>query len=171
MKKIALVCAATVMAVVMNACSQMPPDTRDSDIAALKANEVKMEQDYNSKDIDRIASHYADDAVMMLPGEPVVTGKSAIREANKPIVSDPAFALHFTAERVDVAKSSDLGYVQGTYNLTITQPLLKQIIQDHGTYVTVYKKQADGTWKVIEDIATSNAPMVPPPAPTPAKKR
>jgi ketosteroid isomerase-like protein len=75
--------------------------------------------------------------------------------------------LKFQAARVEVAKSGDQAYTQGSYAMTMTDPASKQVVNDHGSYVTTYRKQADGTWKAVADIATSD---VPPPAP-PDKKQ
>jgi hypothetical protein len=49
--------------------------------------------------------------------------------------------------------------------MTVTDPQTKQIINDHGSYVTTYRKQPDGTWKAVADIATS---AVPPPSSAPS---
>jgi ketosteroid isomerase-like protein len=65
---------------------------------------------------------------------------------------------------VDVAKSGDLGYVRGTYTEIATDPKTKKRSMEKGNYVTVYKKQADGGWKIIEDINTPDS------APTPVVK-
>ena len=46
-------------------------------------------------------------------------------------------------------------------------PASKKPQSDKGSYVTVYKKQADGSWKAASDIATNETPAIPPP---PAKK-
>jgi hypothetical protein len=46
--------------------------------------------------------------------------------------------------------------------MAMTDPQRKQVINDHGSYVTTYRKQPDGAWKAVADIATSE---VPPPAP------
>jgi hypothetical protein len=51
--------------------------------------------------------------------------------------------------------------------MTVTDPNTKQLINDHGTYVTTWRKQPDGTWKAVADIVTSE---VPPPAPPPSQK-
>jgi ketosteroid isomerase-like protein len=67
---------------------------------------------------------------------------------------------------VEVAKSGDLAYTQGTYQMTMTDPVSKHVIHDHGSYVTTYAKQPDGMWKAVADIATSEAP---PAAPTSTK--
>jgi ketosteroid isomerase-like protein len=113
--------------------------------------------------------HYADDAVLMVPGEPATVGKDAIRSALKQMVSDPTLSLKFQATKVDTAGSGDLGYTQGWYTLTLTDPVSKQLINDHGSYVTVYRKQADGTWKSVSDITSSAVPPPPPPAPATKK--
>jgi ketosteroid isomerase-like protein len=81
------------------------------------------------------------------------------------MVADPALSLKFHATKVEVAKSGDVDYTQGTYTMTVTDPKTKQLIHDHGSYVTTYRKQPDGTWKAVADIATSD---VPPPAPPPS---
>jgi hypothetical protein len=55
--------------------------------------------------------------------------------------------------------------------MTMTDPSSKKVIDDHGSYVTTYSKQPDGSWKAVADIATSEAPPAARPAPTPKKKR
>jgi uncharacterized protein (TIGR02246 family) len=164
MKRLITLCAAAAMALTFTACNQTA-DTHDADVAALQANESQWNQDYLSRDADKIVAHYADDAVLMIPGMPATSGKEAIRTALKQMVSDPALSLKFQASKVDVAKSGDLAYTQGSYTITMTDPQTKQPINDHGSYVTTYRKQADGTWKAVADIVSSD---IPPPAPVPA---
>ena len=43
--------------------------------------------------------------------------------------------------------------------MTMTNPKTKKPVEDKGAYITVYKKQADGNWKAIEDVATSEIPQ------------
>lgn len=143
------------------------PDTHDADVKAIKDNEVQWNKDFAAKDVDKMAAHYADDAVLMAPGMPAASGKSAIQNMLKEMVSDPALSLKFEAARVEVAKSGDVAYTQGAYTMKMTNPATKQPMDDKGSYVTTYKKQADGSWKAICDINTSE---VPPPAPPPAAK-
>jgi ketosteroid isomerase-like protein len=71
------------------------------------------------------------------------------------MIADPALTLYFEASQVEVSKSGDLGYTRGTYQMTMTDPASKKVIHDHGNYVTTYAKQADGRWKAVADIATS----------------
>jgi uncharacterized protein (TIGR02246 family) len=164
MKLFATFCAITAMALTMTACNDTP-DTHDADVKAIQANESQWNQDFASKDPVKITAHYADDAVLIVPGTPAISGHDAILNSLKQMTSDPAMTLKFQATKVDVAKSGDLAYTEGTYNLTVTDPQTKQVINDHGSYVTTYRKQADGTWKAVADIASSDVP--PPPAPAP----
>jgi ketosteroid isomerase-like protein len=73
--------------------------------------------------------------------------------------------LKFHASKVEVAKSGNVAYTQGTYTVTLTDPQTRQLINDHRSYVTTYRKQPDGTWKAVADIVTSD---VPPPTPPPS---
>ena len=160
MKRFAIFCAAAALTLTAAACNDA--DTHDADVKAVQASEVQWNQDYVAKDTDKIVAHYADDAVLMVPGMPATTGKEAIRAALKQMVADPALALKFQSSKVDVAKSGDLAYTQGSYTMSFTDPQTRQVINDHGSYVTTYRKQPDGSWKAVADIATSD---VPPPAP------
>lgn len=169
MRRIATLIGGTAIALMAVACNQSP-DTHDADVQAIKADETQWNLDYAARDLDKIVSHYTDDAVLMAPGTPASSGKAAIHDAMKQMVADPTLALKFQASKVDVAKSGDLGYTQGSYTLTLTDPQTKQLINDHGSYVTVYRKQADGTWKAVSDIASSDMPP-PAPPPMPARKR
>jgi len=143
-----------------------PTDTRDADTQALKDNESRWNQEYAAKDTEKILAHYADNAILMAPGMPSSSGKDAIRKLLTGMLADPALSLKFQAARVEVSKSGDFGYTQGSYEMSMTDPATKQVIHDHGSYVTTYGKQPDGSWKAVADIATSE---VPPPAQT-AKK-
>ena len=95
-------------------------------------------------------------------------GKDAIHTLISQMVTDPALTLKFQSSKVDAAKSGDWAYSQGSYTMTMTDANTKKVMNDHGSYVTVYHKQADGSWKVVSDISTSE---VPPPAPAPDTKK
>jgi uncharacterized protein (TIGR02246 family) len=166
MKRFATLCAITAMALAITACNKTP-DTHDADVRAIQDDEAQWNQDFVSKDADKLTAHYAEDAILMVPGSPATSGREAIRTALKPMVADPALSLTFRATRIEVAKSGDIAYTQGPYTMTVTDPNTKQLINDHGTYVTTWRKQPDGTWKAVADIVTSE---IPPPAPPLSQK-
>lgn len=147
----------------LTGCATTQPDTHDADVSALKDTEAAWIKDASTKDVEKFVAHYTDDASVLLPNAPIFNGKDAIRGALKPILSDPNFALTFSPERVDVAKSGDLGFTQGPYSMTVTDPATKAPTTEKGKYLTVYRRQADGSWKAVEDTFMSDAP--PPTAP------
>jgi uncharacterized protein (TIGR02246 family) len=127
-------------------------------VQAIRNSEEQWNKEFQSKDVDALCAHYADNAALMGPGMPAAIGKDAIRAALRQMVADPAFALTFEARRVEVSKSGDIGFSEGSYKMTMTDPTTKKPIADKGSYVTVYRKQSDGTWKAVSDIATSEIP-------------
>jgi len=145
-------------------CAQAPKsaETHDTDVQAIKDLEAQWNKEYEAKDLDKIAGHYTDDAVLMAPGAPPTEGKAAIQTMLKQMVGDNALSLKFQAARVEVASGGDMAYTQGSYTMTMTDPSTKKPINDKGSYVTVYKKQADSSWKVVSDIASSATPPGPP---------
>jgi uncharacterized protein (TIGR02246 family) len=165
MKSLAALCSTAALALMMSACNQAPPDTHDADVKAINDIETAWNADYAAKDADKAIANYADDAVLMEPGSAAIVGKTAITPAIKGMVADPAGSLQFHADKVEVSKSGDLAFTYGHYTMTMTDPATKQPTNDHGSYVTTYRKGADGAWKAVADIATS---AVPPAAAAPA---
>jgi ketosteroid isomerase-like protein len=151
-----LSCAA--LTALLTGCTNPTPDTHDADVAALKETEAAWVKDAATKDVDKFVAHYTDDGSVLIPDAPIFTGKDAIRGALKPMLSDPNFALTFAATKVDVAKSGELGYTEGPYSMTVSNPKTKAPTTEKGKYLTIYKKQADGTWKAVQDTFMSDAP-------------
>ena len=167
----AALCGAGLLALLTSCAAPPQADTHDADVKAIKDTEVQWNKDFEAKDVDKLVAHYTDDAVLMGPGSPSASGKDAIRDVLKGMVYaqeeckiSPAFTLKFEASRIDTSKSGEFGFTQGAYSTTMTDPGSKKVMNDKGSYVTVYKKQADGSWKAVDDIATSEVLGAPPPA-------
>ncbi len=164
MKRFAILSAVTAITWTLLACNSQPADTSAADTKAIQDIETQWNQDFAARDASKIIAHYADDAVLMAPGMPSDHGITAVSATIKQMTADPALALKFQSSKIEVAKSGDIGYTQGIYTMTATDPVTKQVIHDHGSYVTTYRKQPDGTWKAVVDIANSEvAPSTPPP--------
>jgi len=142
----------------LSACEQAPAPAPALDLAAeeakIREGEAQMNKDWAAKDTAKIAAHYAEDAIMMVPAGPPMKSKAAIEQGLKPFMGDPNLNLVATTQRVEVSKAGDLATSQGTYSMTMSDAKSKKPATEKGTYVTVYRKQADGSWKVIEDINT-----------------
>jgi len=105
-----------------------------------------------AKDLDKTVSFYADDAVVLPPNQAAVTTKDGIRNLWKGFL-DSLTDISWKTTRVEMAKSGDMGYLIGTYEMT-----LKDGSKDKGKYCEVWKKQADGKWKVSTDMFSSDLP-------------
>ena len=136
-----------------------PPDTRSADIQAVKDLEAAWLKDAGTKDADKFASYFAEDASGLYPGSPTLNGKAAIKAWAAPFMTDPNFSLNFQSARVTAAKGGDMVYSQGTYTMTMSDPKTKKPMNDKGKYLTIYMKQADGNWKVVADTFNSDSAM------------
>lgn len=147
-----------------------PKDTRAADEATLRNLDAQWAKSAAAKDVDASVGYYSDDASLLAPNEPIASDKASIRAAWTGMLS-PETTLNWQATKVEVAQSSDLAYIMGTYQLTTTDPKAKPLA-DRGKFVEVWKKQADGSWKTVADIFNSDLAAQPPPkaAPTAAKK-
>jgi uncharacterized protein (TIGR02246 family) len=152
-------------AILLAGCAQAPPppppDTRAADEKIIRDGEAVWSADWGSRDIEKVLNHYADDATLMVPNMALIKGKEAMRGALKEMFADPNTSLNLTPQAAEVSKSGDLAYTQGTYTLTTTDEKTKKPIREIGKYLTVYRKQADGSWKAVEDINNPDAPAGP----------
>ncbi len=128
-----------------------------AEVQAIRDTEAKWNQDFTARDVETLVDHYTDDAVLMVPGMPPSVGRKDIRKTLTGMIGDPALSLKFSAARINVSASGDLGYSQGSYLMTMTDPNTKRVVHDYGSYVTTYRREADGAWKAVTDIATSEA--------------
>jgi uncharacterized protein (TIGR02246 family) len=143
---------------ILAGCSSAPKpvDTRAKDIESIRAAEIQNVNDWASRDVERIARFWAEDATLMMPGRPAIVGKTAIKAAVQEILADPKFAITLSNNATDVSKSGDIGYTQGAATITMTDPKSKKVITETDKYVTVFKKQADGAWLAVQDINNSD---------------
>jgi len=161
MRKTWLFVPGSFLLAVLAGCNATPP-APTVDVAAEEAKvreaEATQMKGWAAKDIDKVLAYYADDATLMTPGVPAMKGKDAMRPVLKTLLADPNLKLEFGAQRVEIAKSGDVAFSQGTYTMVVTDPKTKKPITDKGSYVTGYKKQADGSWKAVSDINESEVP-------------
>ena len=131
-----------------------PPDTRAADEAAIRANDAAFIQWALAKDLDKCVSLYEDDAVAFAPGMPAVIGKDNLRKFMAGLLAVPGLQLSIHQASVDVARSGDIAIDRGTVDTTTTDKKGKANTQTV-EYVLVWKKQADGSWKIVADTSAN----------------
>jgi ketosteroid isomerase-like protein len=104
-----------------------------------------------SGDLERIVSYWSDDAMVFPPGSPALVGKAAIGEYVAQSLRTPGFRITWKTKDVTVAESGDLAYGIGTNQVSFTGPDGRPVTID-GKAVTVWRKDAAGSWKCVVDI-------------------
>jgi ketosteroid isomerase-like protein len=142
-----------------------PAADTSKDVAAIKAAEAQFNADYKARAADKLAAGNTADVIGYVPFAPAQKGPGDAKFIAADFTADPALSVTLTPDRVEVAKSGDLGYAVGHFERDATNPKTHAVEHGTGGYVTVYRKQADGTWKPAAYAASPG-----PPAPGPAAK-
>jgi ketosteroid isomerase-like protein len=130
-------------------CALVSTAATNPDEKALIALDEDWSKAATAKDVDRVASFYADDAVAYPPNEPIAQGRAAARKVWAAYFAAPGFQISWktTAAGAD----HNLGWTSGTYQDSY-QNKDGKTVKETGKYVCVWKKSADGKWKAIRDI-------------------
>jgi ketosteroid isomerase-like protein len=115
------------------------------------------------KDVEKILSYWSDDAVVMEPGQPAVEGKAAIRAYITQSLAAPGFKIHWVSQKPTFSPDGKLAYMRGTDEMTVPGPKGAPMTLHLQGY-SVWRKDADGQWRCVLDIANEA-----PPAAAPAK--
>lgn len=108
-----------------------------------------------ARDVDRIVSIHAPDAVVMMSNSPLASGSGAIRSAYNGLVNTPRVSLTWVPTKIDVV-SPTVATDIGTYTLGYDTPQGR--VTEHGNYTTVWHK-IDGQWRVAIDAPVSTTPF------------
>ncbi len=125
---------------------------------AITADEKTWSDEFQAKpkSLDALVAHYAPDAYFVAPGLKPTSGIADIRKVYEEGLKDSNFNFTFAADKVEVAEAGDMAVAQGRFTETYTDPATKQAKSDKGSFLTVYKKQSDGSWKAVQDWAVAD---------------
>ena len=154
-------------AIAMASCRMVVKvDDHSNEAAAIRQADEEWSAAAAKNDVDGTVAFYAADAVLLPPNALIARDAKSIRESWAGLLG-PNTAVSWKPTKIEVAKSGELGYLYGTYDLTMKDPKGGAAAQDTGKMVEVWKKQVDGKWKCITDIYNSDLPV---PAPAETKK-
>ena len=108
-----------------------------------------------AKDVERTIGYYSDDAIVLPPNATSAATQETIRNVWKDMLASPGLAITWKPTTVQLSKSGDMGWVSGTYELTMNDASGKPI-KDRGKYLEVWEKQSDGNWKCRADMWNSD---------------
>ena len=129
------------------------------DAAAIRAMNDAWGQAVTQGDAAAMAGQFADDAVRLFPHMPILSGKAAI--AGNCAASVDHYLMEETDITDDVQVVGDLAYARGTYTWKATPKAPgPAVVDDRGKFVTIYRRQADGAWKIVLDAPSSDLPAI-----------
>ena len=104
-------------------------------------------------------SYYADDAVEVPNGTPILQAKANIAKTMG-FLDDKNNHLTWVPVGADISASGDLGYTYGTYEFRSKDKDGKPVV-DQGKCTSIWKKQKDGKWKVVLDMGNASSQPAP----------
>lgn len=101
---------------------------------------------------------WADDAVILPPGLPVISGKEAIREYVNDAAAIPGFSISWEPESAHVSDSGDMAYLLERNVIGMDGvDGRKEVV--HGKVLTVWRKDDNGRWRNVAEMWNSAPPV------------
>jgi uncharacterized protein (TIGR02246 family) len=146
--------AAGLILLISTGCSSKTETNTDADVAAINEIWKSYSSSLNDGDIDSWLSLWTEDGVQMPPDEAPVVGKDQLRQRNGGALDLFVVDIEITNEEVEVDGS--LAFSRGHYVATFSPKDGAQPIPVDGKFMTILKRQTDGSWKIHRDIFNSN---------------
>jgi ketosteroid isomerase-like protein len=108
-----------------------------------------------AKDATAAANLYSENASLLPPNEPIVTGRENIKNYWQGAIDAGLIAA--SVKTIDATSNGDLGYEIGTFELKF-QAEDGSIMTDIGKYTEILKRNADGKWISIYGMWSANEP-------------
>ncbi|TAL45767.1 MAG: SgcJ/EcaC family oxidoreductase [Chitinophagaceae bacterium] len=106
--------------------------------------------------VEKTVQYWADDAVVISAGQPMLSGKQAIQKMVEESYKMPGFRISWQPQRVEVSESGDMAYLLENSQISFTDSTGHPIMINNKA-VSIWRKQADGSWKNVVDISTPEA--------------
>jgi len=108
-------------------------------------------------DAEKWIALWDEEGVQLPPGAPMVIGRPAIKrgiEGSYAARKWEVFEIQVSGTFVD----HELGFAYGNYKFAFQPRAGGARVLGDGKYETIFRKQADGSWKIFRDCFNSNVP-------------
>jgi ketosteroid isomerase-like protein len=137
----------------VSGCATQSPVSHPADVAAITAFNARYLGAINAGDMATLSSLTDDDHIMLIPGRAPLEGKAA---------NDAANARYFeqfnTDEKwnpVETVIDGNLAYQRGTFTSTATPKAGGAARTSKGSFLRIYRRQPDGSWRMTRDMFNS----------------
>ena len=122
-----------------------------ADTEAMAKALTRLDDDWSkaaaTRDADRVASFYAEDAIAYPPNEPTAIGRAAAKKVWASYFADPTFSISWKTVHAGVSASGDLGFTTSASEDSFKGPDGK--LAGRRESPRPRRKEKDGTWKAI----------------------
>ena len=135
-----------------SACAQAKPPLPEGQ--ALKQQLLEADREFERRSAERGAEGWADSFAqdaLIIQGSNRIQGRTAILESMKALLDDPQRGLTWTPDTAWASQSGDLGVTIGSFRSWRRSEEGEEQTVSSGTYITVWQRQEDGSWKVALD--------------------
>jgi uncharacterized protein (TIGR02246 family) len=126
---------------------------------AIEAAEERYLAAFNRADVDELAAIYAEEAMLLPDGEPVVAGRPAIRGWLQTQLA--RFEARQTLANDEVVGFGDWAWLHGHWTLELTPRAGGPTRKICGKHLVIWRREADGRWLAWRDIWNSDTPVRP----------
>jgi uncharacterized protein (TIGR02246 family) len=105
---------------------------------------------WDKADASLLAGLFAPDGVLLGRNGKVFKGPQQILERQKTAMESAGKGVKATVTTVDLWLDGDTAYETGKYSYKYQEK--GQPVTEEGRYVTIWKRQSDGSWKIIMDM-------------------
>lgn len=110
------------------------------------------------KGLDGWMSFMAPDMVRLPKiGGKLITGREEVRKADSPIFADPKRKLQWEPVDAHLFADGKSGVTSGRYKIVVKDAAGAEKVSATGGYVTGWRQDANGKWKVIFDTGSPDA--------------
>ena len=134
-----------------------------ADEAAIRKLQDDIVAAFNAADLDRLMSFHTDDVIYLAPGKPVIEGWKAVRADFQAIFEG------WTQRRViakleaqsphEVVVCGAWAFARGQSTLTFTSKDGSTPTQVFAKFISIYRRQPDGSWKRCRQIRNGDRPQ------------
>ena len=123
-------------------CDQKKTTTQQSSTYEILAADMAFSDMSRQVGMKKAFLQYIDnEGTLLRPDHMPVVGADAIDLLS--VLSDTAYTLSWKPLKAEIARSGEMGYTYGVYQLILPDTTL------NGTYVNIWKKENDGEWKFV----------------------
>jgi uncharacterized protein (TIGR02246 family) len=153
MKRIIALCLAIVA--IANGSFAAEPETRDAPALAearkaIDKGNAQWIEAWDKADATLIATLFANDGVLLSRNGKFFKGPQQVLERMKTVLESAGKGVKATVTTVDLWLDGDIAYETGTYSYRYQEK--GKPVNEEGRYVTIWKRQTDGAWKIIMDM-------------------